>query len=229
MITGLYNETLFIIDNEDLGATHVRPNNVPSNWFRNKYGLIIANPSNLQLGMYGFNLDAAVRNIGQITQPAPDTSAAAGILITEENVYLMCTMIDDITKHYTQLKKPNVKETHIPILAPITDLESQLEFIHAARVVATITENIPSEKRLTLEEYIHKTYKRSLAGQTYGEVGTLYQITVADLKTCLNLAKERKYIDIDQYWKISPLAEIEVTTVSLSELQTFSWANLEML
>ena len=229
MITGLYDETLFIIDNEDLGATHVRPNNVPSNWFRNKYGLIIANPSNLQLGMYGFNLDAAVRNIGQITQPAPDTSAAAGILITEENVYLMCTMIDDITKHYSQLKKPNVKETHIPILAPITDLESQLEFTHASRVVATITENIPSEKRLTLEEYIHKTYKRSIAGHTYGEVGTLYQITVADLKTCLNLAKERKYIDIDQYWKISPLAEIEVAKVSLSELQTFSWANLEML
>ena len=229
MITGLYDETLFIIDNEDLGATHVRPNNAPSNWFRNKYGLIIANPSDLQLGMYGFNLDAAVRNIGQIAQPASDTSAAAGILITDENIYLMCTMVDDITKHYPQLKKPTVKETHIPILAPITDLESQLEFIHAARVVATITENIPSEKRLTLEEYIHKTYKRSLAGQTYGEVGTLYQITVADLKTCLNLAKERKYIDIDQYWKISPLAKIEVTKVSLSELQTFSWANLEML
>lgn len=226
MITGLYDETLFIIDNEDLGVTHVRPNNAPSNWFRNKYGLIIANTSNIHLGMYGFNLDVAIQNIGQITQPASDT---AGILITEENVYLMCTMSDDITKHYSQLKKPNVKETHIPILAPITDLESQLEFTHASRVIATITENIPSEKRLTLEEYIHKTYKRSLAGRTYGEVGTLYQITVADLKTCLNLAKERKYIDIDQYWKISPLAEIEVAKVSLSELQTFSWANLEML
>ena len=41
MITGLYNGTLFITDNEDIGASHIRPNLNPSNWFRNKYGLII--------------------------------------------------------------------------------------------------------------------------------------------------------------------------------------------
>ena len=52
MITGLYNGTLFIIDNEEIGASHIRPNLNPSNWFRNKYGLIIASPSNIQLGLW---------------------------------------------------------------------------------------------------------------------------------------------------------------------------------
>ena len=229
MITGLYDQTLFIIDNEDIGAAHIRPNNVPSNWFRNKFGMIIVNPENIQLGIYGFDLTVAMENVGQIIQPSSDTSASAGLLITEENIYLMWTMADDITKHYPQLKKPNIKETHVPLLAPITDFESQLEFIHASRSVAVITDGLPPEGRLTLEQYIQKTYQSSLAGRTYGEVGTLYQISVPDLITCLKLAKDKKYSEIDGFWKVSPLSNIEVTEVQLSQLETFSWANLEML
>ena len=47
--------------------------------------------------------------------------------------------------------------------------------------------------------------------------------------TCLKLAKDKKYSEIDGFWKVSPLCNIEVTEVQLSQLETFSWANLEML
>lgn len=229
MITGLYNGTLFIIDNEDIGASHIRPNLNPSNWFRNKYGLIIASPSNIQLGLYGMDLGVALENVNNCVPPASDVSLEAGILVNENGIYLIAAMADDATKHFTQLKKPTTKELHIPILSPITDLECQLEFVHATRAVAVITEGLPDKAPPTLDEYIQKAYKRSLAGRTYGEVGNLFKITVDDLKTCLQLAKEKKYSEINKFWKMEALSKIEIKPVKLDQLENFCWASLEML
>ena len=68
-----------------------------------------------------------------------------------------------------------------------------------------------------------------MAGRTYGEVGNLFKITVDDLKTCLQLAKEKKYSEINKFWKMEALSKIEIKPVKLDQLENFCWASLEML
>lgn len=229
MIMGLYQGTLFFIQNQNEGLTDIRPVLRPSNWFRNQFGLLVGNCDNGITGRMfaGYDFTEVMKNVAI----RPHDSRIAnyyGFLLNPEGIYRIDLMADQTTKVYPQLKKPEALSLSVPVASRITDWDSQLEFYMSFKTIPAQTVG-DLELNLSLDEYIDKVYQSSLNSNPFGQYGHIYCITVELLMEAFKLAKAKKYTDIDTLWDIKPTAKIKINDYDIKELKDFNWANIEMM